>query len=351
VPRVSLSFLPWVAFKPVKRIKLEFALGVEMEFADRDRALAQVAEWAKKSTRWPVVIFGPEGCGKTAFLRQAAAMLRELGYDVFYPHPLDRVFEAEVSPPDVKKVFLEFVERAVAEEAVGRVAWAIFDFVRKALKTRKTKIAIVADDVFQAIGLDKAAAYVKGLLNTIEHPVYDYEKIVVLVATSEGVTRVEIGRHFWAELRPMWNMPKEGFQQLYEKLPGAKPPFEDVWRWTGGNPEMLARLYKAGWDVEEVVLHLMQNKKLSAEFTRRRGRWLEKAVEDPEVLWTGDVPEELVEELEARNLIVYNMYDRRPSFWIDQPPPERDPELGIGKNVAWQTPIHREAVRRALRGA
>jgi KaiC/GvpD/RAD55 family RecA-like ATPase len=196
----------------VKRIKVEIAPGVKTEFVDRDRALAQVEEWAERGTRFPVVIFGPEGCGKTAFLRQAAAMLRELGYDVFYLHPLDRVFEAEVSPPDVKKAFLEFVERAVAEEAVGRVAWAVFDFVRKVLKTRKTKIAIVADDVFQAIGLDKAAAYVKGLLNTIEHPVYDYENIIVLVATSEGVSRREIGRHFWAELRPMWNMPKEGFR-------------------------------------------------------------------------------------------------------------------------------------------
>ncbi len=333
----------------MKRIKVEIAPGVKTEFVDRDRALAQVEEWAERGTRFPVVIFGPEGCGKTAILRQAAAALRELGYDVFYLHPLDRVFEAEVSPPDVKKAFLEFVERAVAEEAVGRVAWAIFDFVRKVLKTRKTKIAVIADDVFQAIGLDKAAAYVKGLLNTIEHPVYDYENIVVLVATSEGVSRREIGRHFWAELRPMWNMPKEGFQQLYEKLPGPKPPFEDVWRWTGGNPRMLGRLYENGWDVEEVVLRLMREKELTAEFVRRWGRWLEAAVEDPEVLWTGDAPEELARELEARNLIVYNMYDRRPSFWIDQPPPERDPELGIGKNVAWQTPIHREAVRRALR--
>jgi hypothetical protein len=26
------------------------------------------------------------------------------------------------------------------------------------------------------------------------------------------------------------------------------------------------------------------------------------------------------------------------------------PELGIGKNAAWQTPIHREAVRMALGG-
>jgi ABC-type Fe3+/spermidine/putrescine transport system ATPase subunit len=56
----------------VKRIKLELAPGVETEFVDRDRALAQVVEWAERGTRFPVVIFGPEGCGKTAFLRQAA---------------------------------------------------------------------------------------------------------------------------------------------------------------------------------------------------------------------------------------------------------------------------------------
>jgi hypothetical protein len=335
----------------VKRIKVEIAPDVETEFVDRDRALAQVAEWAVKSTRWPVVIFGPEGCGKTAFLRQAASGLRELGYDVFYLHPLDRVYAAEVDDADVKSLFADLVRKTLEDERWGWMALAVFDLTREILRKRRRKIAVIADDVFQAIGLDKAAAYVKGLLNMIEHPVYKYEKIVVLVATSEGVSREEIGRHRWAELRPMWNMPREGFHQLYEKLPGAKPPFEDVWRWTGGNPEMLARLYKAGWDVEEVVLHLMQNKKLSAEFTRRWRRWLEEAVEDPDALWTGGAPEELIRELEARNLIVYNMYDRRPSFWVDQPPPERDPELGIGKNVAWQTPIHREAVRKALREA
>lgn len=78
-------------------------------------------------------------------------------------------------------------------------------------------MAVIADDIFQAIGLDKAAAYVKGLLNMFEHPQYKYENMVVLVATSEGVSRREIGRHRWARLMPMWNMARNGFLHLYEK--------------------------------------------------------------------------------------------------------------------------------------
>jgi len=71
-------------------------------------------------------------------------------------------------------------------------------------------------------------------------------------------------------------------------------------------------------------------------------------VEDPDALWRADAPEELVKELVERNLIVYNVYDRESWLWIDQPPPEKDLEIGVGKRVAWQTPLHREAVRRAL---
>jgi hypothetical protein len=56
--------------------------------------------------------------------------------------------------------------------------------------------------------------------------------------------------------------------------------------------------------------------------------------------------QENVEMLRPDQVGLYNMYDRDSCFWVDQPPPERDPELG--KNAAWQTPIHREAVRRAL---
>jgi hypothetical protein len=59
----------------------------------------------------------------------------------------------------------------------------------------RKRVAILVDDVFQAVGLDKAGIYVKSLLNLIEYPPKSYEGIVAVVATSEGVTRGEIGRH------------------------------------------------------------------------------------------------------------------------------------------------------------
>jgi predicted AAA+ superfamily ATPase len=55
----------------IERVKLSFVPGLEVEFSDRNKAIRQVIEWSEKSTPYPVVVFGPEGCGKTAWLKQA----------------------------------------------------------------------------------------------------------------------------------------------------------------------------------------------------------------------------------------------------------------------------------------
>jgi hypothetical protein len=57
-----------------------------------------------------------------------------LGYDVFYLHPLDRVFAAEVDDPDVKTLFVDLVRRTLEDERWGRLALAIFDLVREVLE-------------------------------------------------------------------------------------------------------------------------------------------------------------------------------------------------------------------------
>ena len=335
----------------MKRVRLSFAAGVEVEFCDRERAIRQVEDFAERGTRFPVVVFGPEGCGKTAWLRQATETLRELGFEAIYVDPLRREFVAHT---DVRELIDELVK--AASEAIGvaqlKLATLAIDAVKWLVsRWRKGRVAVLVDDAFQAIGLDKAATYVKALLGLVEYPPEGYERIVTIAATSEGVSRAEIGRHRWALLRPMWNMSKRGFEELYERLSSPKPLVEEVWRLTGGNPGMLAKLYQAEWDFNVVVRDLVDSKKLDVfarSLTNDEKKYLLEAIEDPDTFLARErIP--LLNRLVEMNLIVDAIPERVPEHWIDEPPPQRDPELGVGKRIAWQTPLHREAVKRALK--
>ncbi|RFA94293.1 ATP-binding protein [Pyrobaculum aerophilum] len=330
----------------MRRIKLAFA-NTQVEFVDRDLALRRVEQWAERGTFPVQVVYGPEGCGKTAWLRQSAELLREMGFDVIYLNPIEKEFSAEIGVQKLKDKLINLAREAAMQLAWGNVVWSAIDIAREAIALGRRKIAIIIDDAFQAVGVDKAAIYVKGMLGILEHPPEMYEKIVAVAATSEGVSLREIGRHLWSTNTPIWNMGEEGFRQLYEKLPGDKPPLEEAWKTTGGNPRALETLYEARWNVDKIVERLTLDKKLTGGFTKRWKRELEITLEDPDYLWR-EGPEELASELVNRNLIVFGIPSRDPELWIDEPPPERDPELGIGRYVAWQTPLHREAVRKAL---
>lgn len=48
-------------------------------------------------------------------------------------------------------------------------------------------------------------------------PLHNYGKIVMVVTTSEGLTKREIDRHRWTHLLPMWNMSRDGFEELYNQ--------------------------------------------------------------------------------------------------------------------------------------
>lgn len=334
----------------MKRIKLSFTPGLEVQFVDRELALKRVEEWAVKSTRFPQVVFGPEGCGKTAWMRQSAVLLRELGFEVMYIDVLHRYFEVFT---DVREVAGKLAEAAA--EAIGvaqlKLATLAIDLARYLVERWwKKRVAVLVDDVFQGIGLDKAATYVKGLLGLIEYPPRSVDAIVVVVATSEGISRREIGRHRWANLIPMWNMPRDGFRQLYEQIPGDKPPYDHIWRITGGNPGLLAELYRAEWDTRRVVNMIIKERRLGefvTSLSESERELLRHAVEDPDILMSRDgIP--LLNKLVDLNLVVDELYPRDPWFWVGEVPPEKDLELGIGKYVAWQTPLHREAVKQAL---
>jgi len=277
-------------------------------------------------------------------------VLRELDYAVIRISPLAERIDERFSASEELKEFVGELGAYLLSDVyrlLEKAVEVLYTAVRRGIKRR---IAILADDIFQAVGLDKAEQLIKSLLNMVEHPSADYEKVVVIVSSSERITRERIGRHDWASIRILWNMSREGFEDLYRLLPNPKPPLDDVWRLTGGNPRILERLYEYGWSTEAVIEEIMSGRALTVSFIARWRRYLEEAVEDPDYLWTGpEEVEELARQLVERNLIVYHLLSRNPVLWIDSPPPEKDLELGIGRYVAWQTPIHKEAIRRALR--
>ncbi len=331
-----------------RRVRLVFAPGVAVEFVDRERGLRQVEEIAESGTRFPLVIYGPEGCGKTAFLRQALEVLKSLGYSVVYVNPLGREDEDRLlTSDDVKRLVGAAAELVLSGSAAGLVEAALRIAAR--LLGRSRRVAFIADDVFQAVGVEQAELLVKRLLNLIEYPPGEYERIVVIIASSEGVTRERISRHSWAELRMMWSLSRRGFEELYEQLPGVKPSVDDAWRWTGGNPRYLGRLYGARWDVDRVVEGIVAERRPLRGLVRRWRRELERIVEDPDYLMEeyGRL-EGLARKLIELNMIAEVVEYRDGYHWVDEPPPEKDPELGIGRYYAWQTPLHREAVKRLL---
>ena len=84
-------------------------------------ALRQVENWANKGTYPVQVVYGPEGCGKSAWLRQSAELLRELSFDVIYVNPIESAFTVELGIEDLRNKLMNLIREATSQTAWGRV--------------------------------------------------------------------------------------------------------------------------------------------------------------------------------------------------------------------------------------
>jgi len=132
----------------IEKVKLRFTCLSIIDLVDRDKAVQQVYEFGERGTGFPVVVYGPEGCGKSSWLLQAVEILKDLGYNVVYFNPLRRRFEAEVGIESIRQTILERLKQISTEYEFAKLVWVVIDIVVEVLKHGKKRLEVIVDDVF-----------------------------------------------------------------------------------------------------------------------------------------------------------------------------------------------------------
>ncbi len=325
-------------------------------FINRVEELRALTSLAERGTYLPVLLYGPEGCGKTRLLRELLKLLDE----------------------DVVVVYIDALERERPERALivrgagiaadvvaeltsslppgGALAVRIRGLVEKIasrLLLRGKRITILVDDVVGAIGLDRVEWYVKYLQSLIEdlRAEYGLESVAVVATTSEGASLERVSRHSYARPRLLWNLWRSAAITLAEELGAPSTVADEVYMVTGGNPRAIIDLALSyEWRIDAWLRDLQLTRvAFAVEELRTRGLEREAAelVENPDA--PHDNPNTRI--LEAYRLLVKHnlmIYKATPLIHGDILPSNR--ELGIGEHHAWQIPAYREAVKRVLGG-
>ena len=318
------------------------------KFVDREIELSKLIEYADRGFYPILYIYGPEGCGKTRLLQELVTRLYgRRDYYTIYVNAL--TLRGDIRDAIIGSRELIDIARHVASgysEPLGRLIALLLPRIMKAFVERygiKNKHVVIAiDDIAKPLGLDTIESYVKNLLDILEYLLGIGAKSVFIIATtSEGLSRDIILRHSYAHIEAIWNLPREASIELLKQLKAPREKYDEIYRVTGGNPRAIIELYYMNWSIrrwiESAIMRRVKNflKTLSREEIEQ----LKDTLDDP------DRFQRYTPLL--KKTIDYNLVSP-----IDKPclgyTPEKNIELGIGDNYAWQLPIYKDIIKQVI---
>ena len=344
-----------------------------VRFVDREDELGALRDWCSRFRYTPLFIYGPEGCGKTRLLREFVKKFDEyfgegsiaIYIDAMEDRDVDRAVLSSLGVckvVSIARICLETISDLLSAsvpigQALSRSISRIVDKVAERLGKKNLEdsyVLVVIDDVVRAIGLDKVEWYVKYLFETMNKLYEEYRPRAInfIATTSEGVSRRLVAKHRHAEIVLMWNLDRDSFEELFHEL---KPPddvkFEDVWQLLGGNPGKLIELAdRYSWNIDKMLRYYETRIREVVKKIAREGlidelrHFVEDIVSAEKVL---DRKMSILEDmLEEENLILYKHWVLLTSRYeiFDK----AQPDIGIGRYYAWQVPMYRELVKKAL---
>ncbi len=328
---------------------------IEPKFVDRVNELRKLKELAIHGSILPIYLYGPEGCGKTRLLKE---FMKKVNGVAIYIDALERKDpeRALIVSPFITEL-REFLRKALSgiSGSLGvyladRITFIVEEVAKKVSISNKP-LTVIVDDVTRAIGLGQVEWYVKWLYELIKklYERYSPRSILIIATTSEGKSLDLILRHRYAKVKLIWNLPRNGFNELINELnPSNNRIADKIWYFTGGNPRAVIEIaYSYGWNID---LWLKDLKKILIKFitiirSENLVNELKLVIENPDMVYEEASKNmmKLYNILVEENLFIYKFTSTISGIDLVQ-----DLELGIGKYYAWQIPAYKHLLRELL---
>jgi len=315
-----------------------------MGIVDRLEELQQLVETVSRGMRFPLIVYGPEGCGKSALVRELVRVMDSRGWLSIYVDAVEE-FSAERAMDPSTPVAKEIGERIAERCASGvglMLARRVLQIAAQALELGEWRgVLIVVDDPFRVMDLRESERYVKSLYEWVSYMVerFGIDRVSIVLTSAVGTALQRLGLHSFASVSMLWNMRREGFEQFLESLSPPKTLSADtLWSLVGGNPRAAIEIASMDWNPYAWLRRVYETRvKRAAHLVGREA--LETLAQDPDAMWVAAA------RLEELGLMI--SLSRSSSIgWV----PEKDPEMGIGEEWAWQLPAYRIAVVKYLLG-
>jgi len=330
-------------------------------FIDRVDEINVLVKWSSSFRYVPLYIYGPEGCGKTRLLKEFVSMFRDFyGDEAFaiYIDALEResVEKALFTSTGISialNIIAEIIDRSVGvgSSLIERIS-TLLEKIIGIHRLRDSYVVVAIDDVASVIGLDKVEWYVKWLFELMNklNSFYRPRSINFIVTTSEGFSRELVSRHGHSHIVLMWNLKKEAYKEMFLKIsPPKNIDFEDIWNTLGGNPRKLIELATVyTWDLKAMIKSYtvkareIIEKVISMNLLQELKTFLED-IDAPRKQPSENMAK-LVKILIERNMVTYIDW---PTLTEEELKP--DTAIGIGKAYAWQAPLFKIAIEKALK--
>ncbi len=318
-------------------------------FSNRDYEVEAITSILDKYNAFPLIIYGPEGCGKTTLFKYLVYRVSKLGYLSIYIDALAHGVERIVYPSNIASLFKKVLGEVLDSSLTGSsISYKVIDLVKTLLdtiKARKKGLFLVVDDVYKAIGLDNVDRYTKMVYEWISWslPRLGVRKALVVILTSEGVSKRILSKHTYLVIDMLWNIGYNGFIELVKQL---DPPidYNALWKLVGGNPRMLYLLAQLEWSIDKLYAQVYSRVREQLPTIKEELSSIGYGISDlGEVIDNPDSNSEI-----ARILEKYNYMIRLWSGGYILKSVKSDQELGIGFEWAWQTPLYRDVFKKLL---